>query len=60
MAKQEAIELERGVKTLPRQYRKKRKRVKKKGVWEEHRSSCALGEWGVAVRQLKKDGKLEE
>jgi hypothetical protein len=50
-----AVYLKPGQRTLPGQ---KRPRARNgAGEWVEHKGDCALDEWGVAIRVLRKLGK---
>jgi hypothetical protein len=51
-----ALYLEPNRRTVPG---KKRDKARSDGSqWVEHRSDAALDEWGVAIRALRKSGKL--
>jgi hypothetical protein len=49
-----AVYLKPGQRTVPGQ---KRRKAQDGSEWVEHRGDCALDEWGVAIRVLRKLGK---
>ena len=56
---QKAIYLSPNQKRLPRNGRQANQPAKPKAQWVPHQSDMALDAWGVALRTLRENGKLE-
>ena len=56
---QKAIYLSPNQKRLPQNGRQANQSAKPKAQWVPHQSDMALDAWGVALRTLRENGKLE-